>query len=160
MFANDIAKWISSIPDIENKLKSKGGRVLEVGCGDGWASISLAKYFPLVKIDAIDPDSSSIDNASKNVKDEGLEERISLYATPIEKAPVKEKYDLIMTFESIHDMTYPIEALRKMKEIVSTNGAVLVSDVKMKDKLQDKKDFAGRLYYNFSVLLCLPQSMA
>jgi hypothetical protein len=30
----------------------------------------------------------------------------------------------------------------------------------MKDKLQDKKDFAGRLYYNFSVLLCLPQSMA
>ena len=57
-------------------------------------------------------------------------------------------------------MAYPIEALRKMKEIVSTNGAVLVSDVKMKDKLQDKKDFAGRLYYNFSVLLCLPQSMA
>ena len=143
MFANDIAKWISSIPDIENKLKSKGGRVLEVGCGDGWASISLAKYFPLVKIDAIDPD-SSIDNALKNVKDEGLEERISLYATPIEKAPVKEKYDLIMTFESIHDMAYPIEALRKMKEIVSTNGAVLVSDVKMKDKLQDKKRFCRK----------------
>ena len=26
----------------------------------------------------------------------------------------------------------------------------------MEDKLQDKNDFAGRLYYNFSVLLCLP----
>ena len=160
MFVNDIAIWISSMPDIENKLKSEGGRVLEVGCGDGWASISLAKYFPLVKIDAIDPDSSSIDNASKNVSDEGLEERISLYATTIEKAPVKEKYDLVMTFESIHDMAYPIESLRKMKEIVSTNGGVLVGDVKMEDKLQDKNDFAGRLYYNFSVLLCLPQSMA
>ena len=120
MFVNDIEKWISSMPDIENKLKSEGGRVLEVGCGDGWASISLAKYFPLVKIDAIDPDSSSIDNASKNVSDEGLEERISLYATPIEKGPVKEKYDLVMTFESIHYMAYPIESLRKMKEIVST----------------------------------------
>ena len=70
----------------------------------------------MVKIDAIDPDSSSIDNASKNVSDEGLEERISLYATPIEKGPVKEKYDLVMTFESIHDMAYPIESLRKMKE--------------------------------------------
>src|SRR5687767_11715288 len=160
MFVNDIAKWISSMPDIENKLKSEGGRVLEVGCGDGWASISLAKYFPLVKIDAIDPDSSSIDNASKNVKDEGLEERISLYSTPIENLAVKEKYDLVMTFESIHDMAYPIEALRKMKEIVSRDGAVIVGDVKMEDKLQDKNDFAGRLYYNFSVLLCLPQSMA
>jgi ubiquinone/menaquinone biosynthesis C-methylase UbiE len=160
MFVNDIAKWISSMPDIENKLKSEGGRVLEVGCGDGWASISLAKYFPLVKIDAIDADSSSINNASKNVKSEGLEERISLYVTPIEKLTVKEKYDLIMTFESIHDIAYPIEALRKMKEMVSTNGTVLVGDVKMEDKLQYKNDFAGKLYYNFSVLLCLPQSLA
>src|SRR5919107_4087923 len=144
MFVNDIAKWISSMPDIEKKLKSEGGRVLEVGCGDGWASISLAKYFPLVKIDAIDVDSSSISNASKNVKDQGLKERIFLYSTPIENVPVKEKYDLIITFESIHDMAYPIQALRKMKEVVSPNGVVLVGDVKMEEKLQDKNDFAGR----------------
>jgi len=159
MFVNDIARWISSMPDIEKRLKSEGGRVLEVGCGDGWASISLAKYFPLIKIDAIDVDSSSISNASKNVKDQGLEERIFLYSTAIENVPIKEKYDLIITFESIHDMAYPIQALRKMKEVVSPNGAVLVGDVKMEDKLQDKNDFAGRLYYNFSVLLCLPQSL-
>ena len=113
----------------------------------------------MVKIDAIDADSSSIDNASKNIKSEGLGEKIDLYSTPIEKAASKEKYDLIMTFESIHDMAYPIEALRKMKDMVATNGAVFVGDVKMKDKLQDKNDFAGRLYYNFSVLLCLPQSL-
>jgi hypothetical protein len=46
-----------------------------------------------------------------------------------------------------------------MKDMVSAKGAVLVGDVKMKDKLEEKNDFAGRLYYNFSVLLCLPQSM-
>jgi 2-polyprenyl-3-methyl-5-hydroxy-6-metoxy-1,4-benzoquinol methylase len=79
--------------------------------------------------------------------------------SPIEKATFKEKYDLVMTFESVHDMAYPIEALRRMKDMVSANGAVLVSDVKMKDKVEEKNDFAGRLYYNFSVLLCLPQSM-
>jgi hypothetical protein len=64
-----------------------------------------------------------------------------------------------MTFESIHDMAYPVEALRKMKEMVSKDGAVLVADVKMDDKLQNKNSFAGRLYYNFSILLCLPQSL-
>jgi hypothetical protein len=54
-----------------------------------------------------------------------------------------------MTFESVHDMAYPIDALRKMKEMVSENGAVLVGDVKMKEKVEEKNDFAGRLYYNF-----------
>jgi hypothetical protein len=64
-----------------------------------------------------------------------------------------------MTFESVHDMAYPIDALRKMKDVVAENGAVLVNDVKIKDKLEEKNDLAGRLYYNFSVLICLPQSM-
>lgn len=159
MFVNDVAKWISTMPDIADKLKSKGGRILDVGCGDGWASISLAKSFPLTKIDAIDADSQSIDNAKKNVRNEGLENRISLHQSLIEKANFKEKYDLVMTFESIHDMPYPIEALQKMRDVVSTDGALLIGDVSMKEKLEEKKDFSGKLYYNFSVLLCLPQSV-
>lgn len=160
MFLNDVAKWISSMPDIEDKLKSKGGRVLEVGCGDGWASISLAKSFPLVKIDAVDLDSQSINNAKKNVRIEGLENRISFYQTSNENFSLDEKYDLVMTFKSIHDMPFPIESLRKMKNMVSTNGTILIGDVKMGDRLEEKKDFTGKFYYNFSVLLCLPQSMA
>ncbi len=144
MFINDITKWISSMPDIESRLKSKRGRVLDVGCGDGWASISLAKSFPLVKTDAVDVDSPSIDNALRNVREEGLENRISAHKTPIEKIDIKEKYDLVMTFESVHDMPYPIEALKKIKDMVSAEGAVLIGDVSMEDKLEEKKDFPGK----------------
>jgi hypothetical protein len=61
-----------------------------------------------------------------------------------------------MTFESIHDMPYPIEALQKMRDVVSPDGAMLIGDVSMKETLE-KNDFVGKLYYNFSVLLCLPQ---
>jgi hypothetical protein len=35
MFVNDIGRWLSFMPDVENKLKSQGGHVLEVGRGDG-----------------------------------------------------------------------------------------------------------------------------
>jgi hypothetical protein len=91
MFINDIARWISSMPDIESKLRSQGGHIIDVGCGDGWASISLAKSFPLVKIDAIDVDLSSINNTSKNIEKAGLSDRISIHASPIEKATLKEK---------------------------------------------------------------------
>ena len=64
-----------------------------------------------------------------------------------------------MTFESIHDMPYPIEALQKMKEMVSADGAVLIGDVKWGTNWKKKMILQARLYYNFSVLLCLPQSM-
>ena len=43
--------------------------------------------------------------------------------------------------------------------MASPNGSVLIADVKMGETLKEKKDFAGRFYYNFSVLLCLPQSL-
>ncbi|HZA68704.1 MAG TPA: methyltransferase domain-containing protein, partial [Nitrososphaeraceae archaeon] len=74
-----------------------------------------------------------------NIKEAGLSDRISAHASPIEKVPLKEKYDLVMTFESVHDIAYPIDALRKMKEMVSENGAVLVGDVKMKEKVEEKR---------------------
>jgi len=164
MFVNDIGKWISSMPDIESRLKSAGGYILEVGCGDGWASLALAKLFPLVKIDAIDSDSTSIENARRNIQQAGLSNRVSLHLTTIEKASFlieeeRKRYDLVMTFESVHDIAYPVEALRKIREMLSPKGVVFVGDVKMKEALTEKNDFPGRFYYNYSVLLCLPQSM-
>ena len=124
------------------------------------ASRVRAKNFPLVKIDSVDPDIKSIENARLNISGADLSDRISLHAIPIENFVIRDKYDLVMTFESIHDMPYPIESLRKIREMLSPQGVVLVADVKMNEKLEDKNDFSGKLYYNFSVLLCLPQSMA
>jgi hypothetical protein len=37
-----------------------------------------------------------------------------------------------MTFESIHDIAYPIKALQKMREMLASRGTVLVCDVKMR----------------------------
>jgi len=114
----------------------------------------------LIKIDAIDADSASIKNAIRNVQETGLSDRVSLHLITIERAALKEKkYDLVMTFESIHDIAYPVEELRKIREILSPEGVVLVGDARMKEALQEKNDFPGRFYYNFNVLLCLPQSM-
>src|SRR3954454_24845310 len=56
-------------------------------------------------------------------------------------------------------MPYPIEALQKMRDVISIDGAILIGDVSMKERLEEKNDFASKLYYNFSVLLCLPQSI-
>jgi 2-polyprenyl-3-methyl-5-hydroxy-6-metoxy-1,4-benzoquinol methylase len=165
MFVNwFVKKWIPALPDIERRLKQHGGRVADIGCGTGWSSIAIAQGFPNIRIDAIDVDSVSIEEARRNAKKAGVSEQIAFHRSSIEEFNVKntegKKYDLVTAFECIHDMPYPVKALEKMHEMVDPEGAVLVADELVGETLEENKEsFLGQLYYNFSVLHCLPQAM-
>jgi hypothetical protein len=56
-------------------------------------------------------------------------------------------------------MAYPVEALRRMRELAAPDGAVLIADEAVADSLEENRHFLGRLTSNFSVLHCLPQAM-
>lgn len=85
--------------------------------------------------------------------------RVTFHAMSVEEIPLNGKYDFITAFECIHDMAYPLEALSKMKELLSDDGTVLISEEAVGDSLEENKNFFGHLMYNFSVLHCVPQSM-
>ncbi len=160
MFVNDyVAKWIPAMPDIEACLQA-GGRVAEIGCGVGWSSISLAQGFPNIQIDAIDLDGASIKQAQHNAQQAGVADRIVFHLASAEEAPLSGSYDLVTAFEVIHDMAYPVKALRRMHELAAPDGAVLIADEAVSESLEENRNFLGHLLYNFSVLHCLPQAMA
>jgi 2-polyprenyl-3-methyl-5-hydroxy-6-metoxy-1,4-benzoquinol methylase len=160
IFENDlVASWLAAMPDIEARLR-RGGRVADVGCGVGWSAIAIARAFPEVRIDAIEPDGRSIDSARRNVAEAGLADRIRFHQAGIEDAGVVGPFDLVTLFECLHDMAYPVDALRAMRELLAPDGAALISDEKVAESLAENTGPLGRLYYNFSVLHCLPQSMA
>jgi len=159
MFVNDyVSSWIPTMPDIESKLE-QGGKVADVGCGVGWSSIALAKGFPNVEIDAIDPDDLSIEEAKRIAKEEGVSEQINFHVSTVEEADVEGPYHLVTAFECIHDMPYPVQALKRMRDLADADGAVLIADEAVEDKLEDNMNFMGHFFYNFSVLHCLPQAM-
>jgi 2-polyprenyl-3-methyl-5-hydroxy-6-metoxy-1,4-benzoquinol methylase len=159
MFVNDyVARWIPALPDIEARLRA-GGRVAEIGCGVGWSSISLARGLPNVRIDAIEVDAASVQEARRNAEQAGVADRIVFHQATAEEARVSGPYDLVTAFECIHDMAYPVEALRRMRELAAPDGAVLIADEAVADSLEENRNFLGRLNYNFSVLHCLPQAM-
>jgi hypothetical protein len=56
-------------------------------------------------------------------------------------------------------MAYPVQALRRMRELAGPRGAVLVADEAVGETVEDNRNPIGRLNYNFSVLHCLPQAM-
>jgi 2-polyprenyl-3-methyl-5-hydroxy-6-metoxy-1,4-benzoquinol methylase len=68
---------------------------------------------------------------------------------------VQGPYDLVTVFECLHDIPYPVEALKKIRELAVPGGTVLIAD----DSLEENRNFLGHFFYNASVLHCLPQAM-
>jgi 2-polyprenyl-3-methyl-5-hydroxy-6-metoxy-1,4-benzoquinol methylase len=158
-FVNDyVAKWIPAMPDIQTRL-TQGGRVAEMGCGMGWSSIALALGFPNIRLDAVDADHSSIQQAQQNARLAGVENRITFHRASIEDSTIKGPYDLVTAFECIHDLAYPVRALRRMRELVDPRGSVLVADEAVGETIEENSNPLGQMMYNFSVLHCLPSAV-
>lgn len=160
MFQHDYAqKWIPAMPDVEARLK-KGASVADVGCGDGWSSVYLAKNFEKVTVDGIDIDEASIAEARRNAEQRGVTDRIRFHACAIEKFEVEAQYDLVTSFECLHDLSYPVQALSRMREIANPEGTVFIADMAGGDSFADNQNHPmGRFFHKVSVLHCLPQAM-
>lgn len=158
MFANDYAEtWVPAF-GLQERF-AQGARVLEVGTGIGWSSIHLAQAFPNVRVDGVDIDEESVRQARRNAEQAGVADRVTFHLSPIEKWESSEKYDLVTAIECLHDMPYPVDSLRRMRDLAAHDGVVIVGDEAANDSLAENKNFLGQLFYNFSVLHCLPQAM-
>ena len=76
MFVNDRAGWFATVPEVQARLAADGTRVLDVGCGIGWSSISLARAFPSLRVDGIDADEASIAEAQRLAAEAGVADRV------------------------------------------------------------------------------------
>ena len=85
---------IDFITDYIDRKKVKS--ILEIGTAVGYSSIMMALSNPLVKIVTIEKDKSRYIKALKNVKEMGLEDRITLIFNDALEVKLKEKFDLII----------------------------------------------------------------
>jgi 2-polyprenyl-3-methyl-5-hydroxy-6-metoxy-1,4-benzoquinol methylase len=154
-------EWLGALPDVrERLLRAPAARVADVGCGGGWAAIGVARGFPLVQVDGYDLDEASVELARRNVSDAGLGDRVRVHRADIGDASTEQPYDLVMAFECLHDMPYPVQALTAMRHLVGTKGTVLLADMKVADDFTSPGDLVERLMYGFSLSICLPDSMS
>lgn len=136
-----------------------GGRAADVGCGYGWASIGLARSFPAAAVDAFDVDAPSIEMTTRNVTDHGLADRVSAHLSGIDAA-TPGTYDLAILAEMLHDVPDPIGVLSATRRALAPGGVALVADMKVADEYAVPGDPLERIMYGYSLLVCLPDSMA
>jgi 2-polyprenyl-3-methyl-5-hydroxy-6-metoxy-1,4-benzoquinol methylase len=154
------SQWFPAIPALDARLRSDPpARVADIGCGYGWSTISIARAYPKVRIDAFDLDPSSIEAARRNARESGVGERIAFEVRDATTTTAPHQYDLVTAFETIHDMAEPVKALAAMRNLVIDGGTVLVVDENTQDEFTLDPGDLERMYYGFSVLHCLPASM-
>ena len=162
MFINQLgSEWLPAVADVHARLQADPpARVADVGCGTGWSSIAIARAYPEVRVDGFDLDETSIALARRNAEAAGLADRVTFQVRDAADPTLAGRYDLVTAFETIHDMARPPESLRAMRGLAGEGGAVIVADERVGETFAAPGDDIERLNYAFSVIHCLPATMA
>lgn len=152
---------LAAIPDIHARLSADApARVADIACGFGWSSIGIANAYPNVRVDGFDLDAPSISAAKANAREHGVGDRVRFQAIDAGTAELAGSYDLVIICEALHDVSRPVDVLRTARTLAGERGAILVIDEKTDEEFSAPGSDLDRLFYGYSVLICLPDGMS
>jgi len=162
MFLHELAGvWLPAVPDLHRRLRSAPApRLLDLGCGLGASSLALARAYPRATVLGVDLDEASVAGARAAAAEAGVADRVSFAVGDAAHLAPEAPFDLVTVFEALHDMGDPVGALRAARALLADGGSVLVADERVADAFTAPGDATERLMYGWSILHCLPATLA
>jgi SAM-dependent methyltransferase len=156
--AHLLDEWLPACDGVVEKLQ-RGARVADVGCGHGASTILMAQAFPRSAFVGSDYHPESIAEAQKRAEAAGVADRVTFEVASAQGFPGT-GYDLVTTFDALHDMGDPVGAARQVLGALAEDGTWMVVEPMAGDRVEDNLTPVGRAYYGFSTLLCTPASLS
>jgi ubiquinone/menaquinone biosynthesis C-methylase UbiE len=156
--ANLVPNWIPALHDVEEKLRA-GARVADVGTGLGASAVLLAEAYPTSTIAGSDYHDGSIELARKRAADAGVNDRVTFEVASAATFSGS-NYDLVTTFDCLHDMGDPVGAARHIRQALAADGSWLIVEPAAGDTVETNLNPVGRVYYAFSTFLCVPNALS
>ena len=153
-----VPSWIPALDGVEEKLTA-GARVADVGCGLGSSSVLLGEAYPRSTVVGSDYHGESIELARKKAAEAGVADRVT-FEVATAQTFTGTGYDLVTTFDCLHDMGDPLGAARRVREALAPDGTWLLVEPNAGDAVEDNLNPVGRLYYNGSLFLCVPNALS
>jgi ubiquinone/menaquinone biosynthesis C-methylase UbiE len=156
--ANLVAGWLPALAAVEEKLRA-GARVADVGCGYGASTLLMAAQYPQSTFVGSDYHGASIEQAQKRAAEAGLDDRVTFEVTSAQSFD-SGPYDLVTTFDSLHDMGDPLGAAKHVHSVLKNDGTWMIVEPFAGDSAADNLNPIGRIYYSFSTFLCVPNALS
>jgi SAM-dependent methyltransferase len=156
--AHLVQDWLPALDGVVNKLE-QGATVADVGCGHGASTIIMARAFPNSRFVGFDYHDASIARANEAAREAGVADAVRFEVAAAKDYPGTD-YDLVATFDCLHDMGDPVGAARHVRETLAPDGTWLIVEPFANDALADNLNPVGKLYYAASTMLCTPASLS
>jgi 2-polyprenyl-3-methyl-5-hydroxy-6-metoxy-1,4-benzoquinol methylase len=153
-----INDWLPALDGVKAKLE-QGATVADVGCGLGASTILMAQAFPRSKFIGYDYHEASIRTARERAKAAGVADRVDFQVARATDFP-GQNYDLVCTFDCLHDMEDPAGAARHIRKTLAPTGRWMIVEPLAGDKLEDNLNPVSRVYYAASTMVCVPHSLS
>lgn len=150
------------VPGILKRLE-EGINVLDVGCGAGRILNRLASLFPKSEFTGMDLSEEAISIARSEALKAG-NSNVTFQIRDLSdfdtNAP-PEAFDLITSFDAIHDQAYPLKVLKGIFRALKPDGIYLMQDISGTSDLEaDKLHPIGTFLYTISCMHCMTVSLA
>ncbi|MEG3991396.1 class I SAM-dependent methyltransferase [Microcoleus sp. S28C3] len=147
------------IPGLTEALE-KGIEVLDVGCGCGQALNKLAEAFPNSRFTGYDFSGEAIANANTEAQ---LRKLSNIQFEVKDAATLDEcdRYNLITTFDAIHDQARPDVVLHNIYNALRSDGVYLMQDINATTDVGGNLDHPiAPFLYTISCMHCMSVSLA
>jgi ubiquinone/menaquinone biosynthesis C-methylase UbiE len=150
------------VPGLVDKL-SAGMKVLDVGCGRGRIMNRLAELFPKTRFTGMDFSSEAVlfaweEAAEKKLRNvEFIVDDLSNFDDKAEQAA----FDLVSTFDAIHDQARPMQVLKGIHRTLKSDGVYVMQDIKGSSQIHKNVGHPlGTFLYTVSCMHCMTVSLA
>ncbi len=155
-----VPRALPKVPGVCEALE-RGGEAADVGCGSGVALIEMAKAFPASRFHGYDISCHALERARSKVAEAGLT-NVELHDPSREPLPTTPRFDLVTTFDCLHDMTDPAAVIRQIRASLHPDGHWLICDIKAHPTYEEntQRNPMAALMYGFSVLSCMSSALS
>ena len=103
-----VEEWLPALGLPAERLAA-GGRLADLGCGQGWSTIAVARAYPNADVWGFDLDPSSIDDARAAADEQHVSCRFEV--ADAGGVAGNGPFDVILMLETLHDLARPVEVL-------------------------------------------------